>query len=109
LRKLGFEPLSTDLCIFKHRIEMLLLIIYVDDMLISAPTRALIALIREALKEHFELKELGDVKQFLGITISRDRANRRIFIVIGSLFEENAPGIRPRYAAASHGSYANGD
>jgi hypothetical protein len=65
LRKIGFESLSSDLCIFKHRTEMILLIIYVDDMLISAPTKALIASIREALKKHFELKELGDVKQFL--------------------------------------------
>jgi hypothetical protein len=80
LTKIGFEPLSSDLCIFKHRTEMVLLIIYVDDMLISAPTKALIASIREALKKHFELKELGDVKQFLGINITRDRANRRIFL-----------------------------
>jgi len=51
---------------------MVLLIIYVDDMLISAPTKALIASVREALKQFFELKELGDVKQFLGINITRD-------------------------------------
>ena len=80
LSKIGFESLSSDLCIFKHRTEMVLLIIYVDDMLISAPTKALIASVREALKQFFELKELGDVKQFLGINITRDRANRRVFL-----------------------------
>ena len=80
LKQLGFKPLLTNLCIFKHQSEMILLIIYVDDMLISAPKRAQIAAIRDALKKHFELKELGNVKQFLGMTITRDRANRRIFM-----------------------------
>jgi hypothetical protein len=83
LKQIGFEPLSSDLCVFKYRTKMILLIIYVDDMMISASTKAMIASIREALKEHFELKELGDVKQFLGINITRDRANRRVFLSQG--------------------------
>ena len=80
LKKLGFEALTTDLCVFKHHTETILLIIYVDDMLISAPTRDLVASVRHALKEHFELKELGDVKHFLGIKIVRNRASRQIFM-----------------------------
>src|SRR5262249_14573242 len=80
LKKIGFEPLNADLCVFKHRTKMILLIVYVDDMLIAEPTKAEIANIREALNEFFDLKELGDVTQFLGTTITRDRANHRIFI-----------------------------
>ena len=59
---------------------MILLIIYVDNILISVPKRAQITAIRDALKKHFELKKLGNMKQFLGMTIIYDRANRRIFI-----------------------------
>ena len=31
------------------------------------------------METYFELKELGDIKYFLGINIKRDRANYRIF------------------------------
>jgi hypothetical protein len=33
-----------------------------------------------AIKTYFELKELGNIKHFLGINIKRDRANHRIFL-----------------------------
>ena len=75
LKRIGFEPLAIDLCVFKHTTEMAFIIIYVDNMLISAPTKVAIASIYIAMKEHFELKELGDMKQFLGMTISRDCTN----------------------------------
>ena len=80
LANIGFEPLSSDLCIFKHRSENILMIVYVDDMLISAPNKAMIASIMRAMETYFELKEMGDVKHFLGINIKRDRTNHRIFL-----------------------------
>jgi hypothetical protein len=36
--------------------------------------------VRDRLMEIFELKELGEVKRFLGFDIVRDRPNRKIFI-----------------------------
>src|SRR5947207_3293550 len=62
LANIGFKPLSLDLCIFKHRSENILIIVYVDDILISAPNKAMIASIIRAIETYFELKEIGDVK-----------------------------------------------
>ena len=69
LANIGFKLLFSNLCIFKHRSEIILLIVYVDDMLISVLTKAAIVLIMRAIETYFELKELGNIKYFLGINI----------------------------------------
>jgi hypothetical protein len=40
----------------------------------------MITSIMRAMEIYFELKELGDVKYFLGINVKRDRANHRMFL-----------------------------
>jgi hypothetical protein len=55
-------------------------ILYVDDLLIAAPTVDLIFQTRDALRAVYTLKELGEVKRFLGFDIRRDRDARKVFI-----------------------------
>ena len=38
MRKLGWEPFDSDICLFNHEKFGALLILYVDDLLIAAPT-----------------------------------------------------------------------
>jgi hypothetical protein len=80
LANIGFESLSSDLCIFKYYIKQILLIIYVNDMLISALTKVIIASMLKAISDFFELKKLDDVKHFLDINITQDRTNRHVFL-----------------------------
>jgi hypothetical protein len=40
----------------------------------------MITSIIRAIETYFKLKELGNIKYFLGINIKRDRANHRIFL-----------------------------
>jgi hypothetical protein len=40
----------------------------------------MIASIIRAIATYFKLKELGNIKHFLGINIKRDRANYRMFL-----------------------------
>ena len=58
----------------------MVLLLYVDDFLIAAPNYQLINSVRNLLKGHFELKELGPIQQFLAMEITRDRVNRYIYI-----------------------------
>jgi hypothetical protein len=80
MENLGFEALDSDVCLFKHREVDILVVLYVDDLLVAVPTVTLINRTCDGLKAKFELKEMGEVKRFLGFDILRDRSNRKIFI-----------------------------
>jgi hypothetical protein len=81
MENLGFEALDSDVCLFKHREVDILVVLYVDDLLVAVPIVMLINRICDGLKAKFELKEMGEVKRFLGFDILCDRSNRKIFIL----------------------------
>ncbi|CAN1323872.1 Retrovirus-related Pol polyprotein from transposon TNT 1-94 [Linum perenne] len=47
------------------------LLIYVDDMIISGSDPAGIAALRQVLQDNFKMKELGDLSYFLGLEVTR--------------------------------------
>ncbi|KAM4064136.1 reverse transcriptase (RNA-dependent DNA polymerase) [Hirsutella rhossiliensis] len=55
LKTLGFEPLDADLCLFKDEKRGCILILYVDDMLVAAPTKETVFHVKEQLQSFFEL------------------------------------------------------
>ncbi|KAK4388108.1 Retrovirus-related Pol polyprotein from transposon TNT 1-94 [Sesamum angolense] len=57
-----------------------LLVLYVDDMLIASPSITLITELQKNLCKNFEMKDLGNAKRILGMTIDRDRKNSVIFL-----------------------------
>lgn len=65
---------------------------YVDDLIIAAPSREEIDGILKGLRERWEVKEETSVSHILGIKISRDRQNRSFFIsqtaTISSLYDK---------------------
>lgn len=80
LKKPGFEPLTTDGCIFKKEARGALLLLYVDDLRVAAATTADIDHTVNSLAGIFELKKLGEAGSFLGYSIVRDRNNRIIYL-----------------------------
>ena len=72
LKKIGFEPLNTDLCVFKHSTEMILLIIYVDDMLITAKNKMILTEFKKQMIQKYEITDLGKAQQFLGLQIQQN-------------------------------------
>jgi hypothetical protein len=72
LCNLGFIPLFTDACLFRYS-NGYIIIIYVDDVLAIALTKAIIeSVVTGPLKDVFKLRELGDVSFYLGCRILRD-------------------------------------
>ncbi|KAL0296165.1 UNVERIFIED_CONTAM: Retrovirus-related Pol polyprotein from transposon TNT 1-94 [Sesamum radiatum] len=55
-------------------------VLYVDDMLIASPSITLITELQKNLCKNFEMKDLGNAKKILGMTIDRDRKNSVIFL-----------------------------
>lgn len=55
----------------KNGSESVILIIYVDDMLIASFSMSEIKLLEARLSKKFDMKDLGEARQILGIGISR--------------------------------------
>ena len=79
MKKLGFELLSTEGCLFKT-LRGALLLLYVDDIRIVANTTSDIDITVNKLGSIFELKKMGEALTFLGYSITRDYDNRVIYL-----------------------------
>jgi len=82
LEGLGFHKLIKDRCVFMASLEgaVCYVAVYVDDLLIIAPTVNLVCQIKSALSKRFSMTDLGEVKYILGWSIERNREDRTIFI-----------------------------
>ncbi|KAL0367723.1 UNVERIFIED_CONTAM: Retrovirus-related Pol polyprotein from transposon TNT 1-94 [Sesamum radiatum] len=56
------------------------LVLYVDDMLIASPSLTLIAELQNNLGKSFEMKDLGNAKKIIGMSIERNGKNSTIFL-----------------------------
>ena len=74
LKELGFEPIAADFSVFTNGTTIIA--IYVDDILLAGPNKQEIQGIKTKLAEHFEMTDLGGCAYYLGMTVTRDRANR---------------------------------
>lgn len=71
LQKVGFTPSEADDCFFikKDKTSVCYIVVHVDDMLFAATNINMIDRISNQLSKFFVLKDLGPVKQFLGVDI----------------------------------------
>lgn len=76
LKTLGFEPLDADMSVF-HREDMLIAV-YVDDLLLAGPNMTAISEVKRLLGEKFHMEDMKACSYYLGMQITRDRANRTI-------------------------------
>ncbi|UYV74758.1 hypothetical protein LAZ67_12000832 [Cordylochernes scorpioides] len=75
LIKNNFKQSLVDPCLFTKNEEnhSIYLILYVDDMLLASDSEIIIQNTVKTLEKEFEIKNLGDPTQFIGIEISRNR------------------------------------
>lgn len=55
------------------------LLVYVDDIVITSPSIDAIQSLKEFLHGHLKLKDLGDLKYFLGLKLARSSKGLVIF------------------------------
>ncbi|KAI5325055.1 hypothetical protein L3X38_034129 [Prunus dulcis] len=69
----GFSQSKADYSLFyRHKGKSsIFLLVYVDDIIITGTDTATISIIKNLLHQRFHLKDLGDLKYFLGIEVSR--------------------------------------
>nr|KYP46921.1 Retrovirus-related Pol polyprotein from transposon TNT 1-94 [Cajanus cajan] len=73
LKCLGFTQSRHDYSLFTcgNGPNLVILIVYVDDIIIAGPNTSRIHQVQVSLQKHFKLKVLGDLKYFLGLEIAR--------------------------------------
>jgi len=75
LISLGFTEAKSDtsLFIYSHGTETVYLLLYVDDIVLTASSQQLLHRVIAALKKEFAMKDLGPLHHFLGISVQRHR------------------------------------
>lgn len=81
--ELGFTPCRSDAGLYVNQSDPenpIFVGIFVDDMLICCKTTDQAVGIKEQLSKLFEIHDLGEVNQFLGCHIVRDREKRTLYM-----------------------------
>ncbi|KAE9052152.1 Retrovirus-related Pol polyprotein from transposon TNT 1-94 [Phytophthora rubi] len=68
----GLRPTREDSCVYTHPTNELIVLIYVDDILIGYNDEQVLMHLMQALQSKYQIKDLGDVRWFLGIRINMD-------------------------------------
>ena len=72
----GFVRSKRDHNVYVHSVFKPILLLYVDDLVITAPSINDVDWIRNLLHEEFEMTDLGPLTVFLGLEVRRDRQRR---------------------------------
>ena len=76
--KTGLVKNPLDPCFFMWREGNFVVywLLYLDDILLAGNNKLKLNQIKMVLKKEFEIKDLGEPREFLGIRITRDRSNK---------------------------------
>ncbi|KXJ74158.1 hypothetical protein RP20_CCG014246 [Aedes albopictus] len=80
--RLGFVRSRNDLCLYRRGSgdTQVILVIYVDDVLIASGSEKLVGTIKKCLSTEFEMTDVGEVRNFLGMRIDRDAEKKTLRI-----------------------------
>lgn len=72
LLKLGFQQLKSEACIYHNRELEILLGVFVDDFLLICRSLPTLNKLKQDLSSHWKIKDLGEVKHFIGLNVERN-------------------------------------
>ena len=70
---MGFRTCQADCSVFVHP-DGIVTIVYVDDILLFGKDKQLVASTKKKLCGAYEMRDMGDLDDYLGLEIHRDRA-----------------------------------
>ena len=80
LLSIGLRPTASDPSVFANEDRSLILGLYVDDMMIISKDIDLIKKTISLIKKLWDIKDIGNVEEILGLCVQRDRNQRTITI-----------------------------
>ena len=87
----GYNRTASDHCVFTRKLfgdNFIILYLYVDDMLMIDHDYNKIYKLKRELSKSFTMEDLGLTKQILGMKISRDKKNMKLWLSQESYFEK---------------------
>ena len=87
----GYNRTTSDHCMFTKKYfddDFIIFLLYVDDMLIIGHDSSKIDRLKRELSMSFAMKDLGSAKQILGMNVSRDRKDRKLWLSQESYIEK---------------------
>ncbi|CAI7731680.1 unnamed protein product [Closterium sp. NIES-54] len=89
LRDLGFRPSSADPSLFvRAGSTPFFILVYVYDLVFATADRAALAGVNSELQKRHMCTDLGEVKHYLGLQITRDRAARTITLTQSHMVQQ---------------------
>ncbi|KAL9266757.1 Retrovirus-related Pol polyprotein from transposon TNT 1-94-like protein, partial [Drosera capensis] len=79
----GYQRFKADLCVYFKRFtkgKFLILLLYVDDMLVTGQDAQMIVMLKKEMSQAFDMKDMGQARQILGMQITRDRKAKRLWL-----------------------------
>ncbi|CAH9062481.1 unnamed protein product [Cuscuta epithymum] len=83
MKSQGYKKTTADECVYIKKLPdgtFIALLLYVDDMLIVGKDAVKINQLKKELSKSFDMKDLGPAQQILGMQITRDRKNRKLWL-----------------------------
>ncbi|CAI7748826.1 unnamed protein product [Closterium sp. NIES-53] len=91
LAALGFAPSTADPSLFLRTDTSLLpfyVLVYVDDLVFATPDIAGLAHVKSELQKRHTCTDLGELRRYLGLQITRDRAQRTITLTRSHMVQQ---------------------
>ncbi|KAL2228761.1 UNVERIFIED_CONTAM: Retrovirus-related Pol polyprotein from transposon TNT 1-94 [Sesamum indicum] len=102
--EIDFSRCNADHCCYMKRFDefFIILLLYVDDMLIAGSNVKEINRLKDQLSRKFDMKDLGEARQILGMKITRDKGTGKLWLSQSDYIEkvlcrfkmENAKPVR---------------
>lgn len=81
MKEMGFTRVKSESCVYvwkRGESDRVIVPSYVDDLFVAAKDSARKEQVKKELSRHFQLRDLGPIKHYLGIHITRDRSKRTL-------------------------------
>ncbi len=87
---LGFTRSDGDPCLYVKQTDdgVVMIALYVDDLLIAAKSKSQTSWVKKMLNDRFDMKDLGEAKVCLGLEITRDRQQKKLWLTQQSYMEK---------------------
>lgn len=82
LKKLEFIQTASDPCIYYHKTaeDIMYIGVYVDDIILAGKTEKQLQEVKRDLSKKFDIKDLGNLKYFLGMKVVQDKESKFTWI-----------------------------
>ncbi|CAI7770103.1 unnamed protein product [Closterium sp. NIES-54] len=102
LAALGFAPSTADPSLFLCTDTLLpsfYLLVYVDDLVFATADTEALALVKSELEKRYTCTDLGELRSYLGLQITRDRARRTITLTQSHMVHQVLQRFGFRYSS----------